>query len=188
MQSQAKVPRSFVLLAELEKGEKGIGDGSCSYGLGDGEGMDMKKWQGTIIGPSHSVHENRIYNLLLICNDDYPDAPPEVRFTTRINLPCVSPTNGKVEPRLLACLAQWRRGFSIETVLVELRRQVGSSFIRCSLAESGAAAERWHHRITESYPSLQKARRSRQRALVAHLSGKSEHDRGKRPELCPCIL
>jgi ubiquitin-conjugating enzyme E2 variant len=63
----AVLPRSFRLLEELEKGEKGrklslnsytnpntgLGDGSCSYGLADGDDIMMTNWNGTILGPPH---------------------------------------------------------------------------------------------------------------------------------------
>ncbi|KAL4066095.1 ubiquitin-conjugating enzyme/RWD-like protein [Scleroderma yunnanense] len=122
----AKIPRNFRLLEELEKGEKGIGDGSCSYGLEDGDDIMMTHWNGTIIGPGHTVHENRIYSLIINCGESYPDVPPAVRFLSRVNLPFVNQTNGKVDPAKLSVLANWNRENSIETVLVSIRREMAS--------------------------------------------------------------
>ncbi|KAI0793792.1 UBC-like protein [Fomes fomentarius] len=122
----AKVPRNFRLLEELEKGEKGIGDGSCSYGLEDGDDIMMSQWNGTIIGPGHTVHENRIYSLRITCGENYPDQPPAVQFVSRVNLPFVSQVDGKVDQLKLPVLAHWNRNYSIETVLVEIRREMAS--------------------------------------------------------------
>jgi len=121
-----KVPRNFRLLEELEKGEKGIGDGSCSYGLEDGDDIMMSDWNGTIIGPGHTVHENRIYSLKIYCGESYPDLPPIVQFISRVNLPFVSQVDGKVDQSKLPVLANWSRNSSIETVLVEIRREMAT--------------------------------------------------------------
>jgi ubiquitin-conjugating enzyme E2 variant len=122
----AKVPRNFRLLEELEKGEKGIGDGSCSYGLDNSDDIMMSHWNGTIIGPGHTVHENRIYSLRIYCGESYPDKPPTVNFLSRVNLPFVSQVDGKIDPQKLPVLQHWTRERSLETVLVEIRREMAS--------------------------------------------------------------
>ncbi|RCH91514.1 E2 ubiquitin-conjugating protein mms2 [Rhizopus azygosporus] len=119
------IPRNFRLLEELEKGEKGIGDGACSYGLADDDIL-MHNWHATILGAPHSVHENRIYSLKVYCGDNYPSEPPSVQFVSRINLPSVNPQTGKVEPNRLPCLANWRPNYTLETVLTELRREMAT--------------------------------------------------------------
>ncbi|KAI9428970.1 ubiquitin-conjugating enzyme/RWD-like protein, partial [Lactarius indigo] len=86
----------------------------------------MSNWNGTVIGPGHTVHENRIYSLKIFCGEQYPDRPPTIQFISRVNLPFVSQTDGKVDPTKLPVLSNWNRNSSIETVLVEIRREMAS--------------------------------------------------------------
>ncbi|KAL7276356.1 E2 ubiquitin-conjugating protein mms2 [Rhizina undulata] len=120
----AKVPRNFRLLEELEKGEKGLGADGCSYGLVDGDDVMMSNWNATILGPPHSMHENRIYSLKFHCGDSYPDEPPTVHFISRINLPGVDQRTGRVDISKLNRLTQWSRDHTMEKILVALREHM----------------------------------------------------------------
>ncbi|KAG6772420.1 hypothetical protein POTOM_023827 [Populus tomentosa] len=139
------VPRNFRLLEELERGEKGIGDGTVSYGMDDGDDIYMRSWTGTVIGPHNcvlasnqsgcftismasflcqTVHEGRIYQLKLFCDKDYPEKPPSVRFHSRINMTCVNHETGVVEPKKFGLLSNWQRDYTMEDILTQLKKEM----------------------------------------------------------------
>ncbi|KAM0898861.1 hypothetical protein ACQ4PT_021673 [Festuca glaucescens] len=120
------VPRNFRLLEELERGEKGIGDGTVSYGMDDADDIYMCSWTGTIIGPPHTVHEGRIYQLKLFCDTDYPDKPPTVRFQARVNMTCVNPETGVVDPSRFPMLGNWQREHTMEDILISLKKEMST--------------------------------------------------------------
>ncbi|KAG6536392.1 hypothetical protein ZIOFF_001446 [Zingiber officinale] len=124
------VPRNFRLLEELERGEKGIGDGTVSYGMDDGDDIYMRSWTGTIIGPHNTVHEGRIYQLKLFCDKDYPEKPPSVRFHSRVNMTCVNHDTGVVDPRKFSVLGNWQRDYTMEHILTQLKKEMATSHNR----------------------------------------------------------
>eukprot|EP01096_Ripella_sp_DP13-Kostka_P003646 TRINITY_DN15482_c0_g1_i1.p2 TRINITY_DN15482_c0_g1~~TRINITY_DN15482_c0_g1_i1.p2 ORF type:complete len:156 (-),score=49.71 TRINITY_DN15482_c0_g1_i1:57-470(-) len=135
----SEVPRSFRLLEELEKGEKGKVAPGVSYGLDNNDDMELTNWSATIIGPEGTRHEGRFYALKVTCGPSYPREPPRIRFVTRVNVSCAD-AHGNIIPRQVPALTSWNSATTIERILVSIR-EVMANHANKGLAQPAEGSE-----------------------------------------------
>ena len=119
------MPRTFRLYEELEQAEHAkLSDQSVSYGLDKGDDKSFTNWNGTIIGPQGTNFDNRIFMLQIVCGADYPNRPPTVKFTSKVNLPSVNQSNGTVEPSKFPLFRNWDKATTMEKILIGLKNEM----------------------------------------------------------------
>ena len=123
------VPRTFRLLAELEK----EGDGIVSYGLENPEDNTFTNWNGSIL-----ANNGILYELKIVCANNYPKVPPKVKFVTKINLPCVNQSNGEILPNSLNVLRNWNRDYTIESYLQAIKSEMDSNLTKLKQPPEGS--------------------------------------------------
>ena len=93
---------------------KSVPPANCSAGpVGD----DIRKWEGTIIGPDASPYAGGVFNLKINFPNNYPFAPPEIRFDTPVYHPNIN-RSGAICLDILK--DQWSPALSISTVLLSI--------------------------------------------------------------------
>lgn len=71
--------------------------------------------------------QERIYELRLVCGNDYPNKPPSIKFVTKINMPGVDPNSGVVDSKAVSVLKNWTKDNTIQDALLGIRKEMESN-------------------------------------------------------------
>jgi ubiquitin-conjugating enzyme E2 variant len=67
-----------------------------------------------------------MYELKMICTEDYPNVPPKIKFINKINMQCVNQETGWVDPNQVDDLKHWTKESTLETALKGVRKEMES--------------------------------------------------------------
>ena len=63
----------------------------------------------------------------MIVGDNYPQEPPQISFTSKINLAGVNQTNGAIDKSYFPVLKNWTRKNTLADLLKGIRKEMESS-------------------------------------------------------------
>ena len=109
------------------------GNGIVTYGLEDPEDNSFTNWNGSIL-----ANNGILYELKIVCDNNYPNVPPKIRFVTKINLPCVNQSNGEIIPNSLNILKSWNRDCTIESYLQAIKVEMEKSLTKLKQPPEGS--------------------------------------------------
>jgi len=139
-----RVPRNFKLLDELENAEKGkyveqssgLGEDAkfITLGLTDKEtAHELIAWSASIIPHQNGHIGDRIYSLEIAAGPEYPEAPPDVKFSNQVALDCVN-FRGEIQFHRLNGF-RWHRERSIFELLCHIRKQFKPKSVQLACAK-----------------------------------------------------
>jgi len=82
-------------------------------------GDDLTHWKGSLSGPEGTPYEGGTFVVDIVLPDDYPFAPPKMRFDTKVWHPNVSSANGAICLDILK--DNWSPALTIRTALLSLQ-------------------------------------------------------------------
>ena len=80
---------------------------------------DLTHWKGSIKGPEDTPYQGGVFRVDITLPEDYPFAPPKMRFDTKIWHPNVSSANGAICLDILK--DNWSPALTIRTALLSLQ-------------------------------------------------------------------
>ncbi len=87
---------------------------------GDGETVDMYRWECKIPGKAGSLWEGGVYTLMMEFTDDYPNKPPKCKFQPVLFHPNIYPS-GTVCLSILNEDEDWRPSLTIPQILMGIQ-------------------------------------------------------------------
>ncbi|XP_053991979.1 uncharacterized protein LOC128883528 [Hylaeus volcanicus] len=100
-----------------------VDEGNSQIGANMVDG-NIYKWKGYIKGADATPYENGYFVLDITLPPDYPYAPPEIKFVTKIWHPNISSQTGAICLDILK--SEWSPALTIRTVLISIQALLSS--------------------------------------------------------------